>query len=65
VIGTAIGILMAVRGITEPEAFDLLRVVSQHTNRKLRDIAEDVVRLGPPRLPGDGRPGRCPPRSSE
>jgi len=46
VIGTAIGILMAVRGISEPEAFDVLRVASQHSNRKLRDIAEDVVRRG-------------------
>ena len=46
VIGTAIGILMAVRRISEAEAFDLLRVASQHSNRKLREIAEDVVRLG-------------------
>ena len=46
VIGTAIGILMAVRHISEAEAFDLLRVASQHSNRKLRDIAGDIVRLG-------------------
>ena len=46
VIGTAIGILMTVRRIPEGEAFDVLRVASQHTNRKLRDSAEDIVRLG-------------------
>jgi GAF domain-containing protein len=45
-IGTAIGLLMGTRRISEAEAFDLLRVVSQHTNRKLRDIAADVVRDG-------------------
>jgi GAF domain-containing protein len=43
-IGTAIGLLMGTRRISEAEAFDLLRVVSQHTNRKLRDVAVEVVR---------------------
>jgi hypothetical protein len=46
VIGTAIGILMALRKVSEAEAFDILRRASQHTNRKLRDIAEEVVRMG-------------------
>ena len=45
-IGTAIGLLMGTRRISEAEAFDLLRVVSQHTNRKLRDVAVEVVRHG-------------------
>lgn len=45
-IGAAIGILMSTRKITEDEAFDLLRVASQHLNRKLRDIADDVTQIG-------------------
>lgn len=45
-IGTAIGILMASRRIDEQAAFDLLRRRSQDTNRKLADIAEDVVYTG-------------------
>jgi GAF domain-containing protein len=43
IIGTAIGLLMGTRRISEAEAFDLLRVSSQHTNRTLRDIAADIV----------------------
>jgi GAF domain-containing protein len=49
-IGMAIGILMATHGIGDGEAFDLLRVASQRSNRRLRDIADEVVRtraLGP------------------
>lgn len=45
-IGTAIGILMAIRKITQDEAFALLKAASQGTNRKLRTIAEEVVRTG-------------------
>lgn len=45
-IGIAIGILMAHRQIADDEAFDLLRVTSQLSNRKLRDIAEAVIRTG-------------------
>ena len=45
-IGMAMGILMGVYKLSETEAFDLLVVVSQHRNRKLRDIAEDVVLTG-------------------
>jgi GAF domain-containing protein len=43
VIGTAIGLLMGTRGISEAEAFDLLRASSQHTNRTLRDVAAATV----------------------
>ena len=53
-IGMAIGILMAIRRIGQDEAFDLLRRVSQRTNRKLREIADEVVHTG--QLPG-GPPG--------
>jgi AmiR/NasT family two-component response regulator len=42
----AIGILMAIRRIGQDEAFDLLRRVSQRTNRKLREIADEVVHTG-------------------
>jgi AmiR/NasT family two-component response regulator len=43
VIGQAQGILMAQRAIAPDAAFDLLRVASQRTNRKLHDVAMDVV----------------------
>lgn len=45
-IGMAMGILMSAYKLSETEAFDLLVVVSQHHNRKLRDIADDVVFTG-------------------
>jgi hypothetical protein len=45
-IGAAIGILMASRRLTEQQAFDALRVASQRGNRKLRDVAEDVLLTG-------------------
>lgn len=45
-IGIAIGILMATRKLTEDDAFDLLRAASQNQNRKLREIADDVVLTG-------------------
>jgi hypothetical protein len=42
-IGTAIGILMANRGIGQAEAFAVLQAASQRSNRKLRDLATDLV----------------------
>lgn len=45
-IGAAIGILMATHKITDDAAFDLMRTASQRTNRKLRDIAEEVMQTG-------------------
>ncbi|MCW2495704.1 ANTAR domain-containing protein [Jatrophihabitans sp.] len=45
-IGTAIGILMAHRRITEDGAFELLREVSQRQHRKLRAVADDVILTG-------------------
>lgn len=50
VIGQAKGILMVTRRITADEAFDVLRVTSQHLNRKLVDVAEFVAATGA--LPG-------------
>jgi hypothetical protein len=43
IIGQAKGILMEREGCTADEAFDMLRRVSQKMNRKLRDVAGDVV----------------------
>jgi hypothetical protein len=45
-IGTAIGILMALRHLTDEQAFDVLRTESQNSQRKLREVAEDVIRTG-------------------
>jgi PAS domain-containing protein len=45
-IGTAIGIVMAHRRITDEAAFDLLRQASQRAHRKVRDIADEVVQTG-------------------
>ena len=49
-IAMAVGILMARRGLTEDEAFETLRERSQRENRKVRDIADEVVYTGD--LPG-------------
>jgi GAF domain-containing protein len=43
VIGQAKGILMVRQSCTADEAFDVLRRASQRANRKLRDIAQDLV----------------------
>jgi ANTAR domain-containing protein/GAF domain-containing protein len=45
-IGMAMGILMADHKITRDQAFDLLRMASQHTHRKLADIATQVTETG-------------------
>lgn len=45
-IGTAIGILMAREVLTSDQAFHRLRAVSQRQHRKLRDVAEEVARVG-------------------
>jgi hypothetical protein len=42
-IGQAKGILMEQNKLTAEQAFDLLRVTSQHHNTKVRDVAEHVV----------------------
>lgn len=43
VIGQAKGILMATGAITDEEAFEILVRASQRENRKLRDVAADLV----------------------
>ncbi len=42
-IGKAIGLLMAAHGLSDAEAFDVLRRASQSLNRKLHDIASEFV----------------------
>ena len=46
VIGQAQGILMERERISPGQAFDVLRRASQHLNRKLRDVAQDLVDTG-------------------
>lgn len=45
-IGAGIGVLMARYKVTQEQAFDLLRMASQNTHRKLADIAREVVETG-------------------
>lgn len=45
-IGVAVGVLMTTHKVTDEQAFDLLRIASQNTNRKLADVASDVVETG-------------------
>jgi GAF domain-containing protein len=56
VIDQAIGILMGQQRCTATVAFDLLRQASQHRNRKLRDVAADIITNitgEPPQRPAD------------
>jgi GAF domain-containing protein len=50
-IGMAMGVLMATHKLTETDAFTLLRIASQNSNRKLTDIADDVITTGTLELP--------------
>lgn len=42
-IGMAMGLVMGQLGVADDEAFDALRHISQNTNRKLRDVADEVI----------------------
>jgi ANTAR domain/GAF domain len=42
-IGVAIGILMGRHGITGDQAFDVLALASQHLQRKLADVAGEII----------------------
>lgn len=61
-IGVAMGILMASHAVTREQAFDLLRITSQNTNRKLVAIATDVADTGVFELPPAGIRSRPMPR---
>ena len=57
IIGQAIGILMTRYGLRDCDAFDVLRLASQASQLKVRDIADDVVREGDlPSALGPARP---------
>lgn len=45
-IGAAVGILMSEYRVDRDAAFELLRSASMHTNRKVRDLALDVIDRG-------------------
>ena len=45
-IGAALGILMCRHNLTERQAFDLMVKANQHSNRKLRLVADDVLYTG-------------------
>lgn len=56
-IGMAMGILMSRQLLTPDQAFEQLRNASQYLQRRVRDIAEEVMQTGtlpdmPPRRPG-------------
>jgi GAF domain-containing protein len=76
VIDQAKGVLIERYRLRPDEAFEMLAQASMHTNRKVRDIAEELVRTGslpvvaprrnnryPRPGPPSGRPGSDPPRS--
>jgi hypothetical protein len=51
-IGIAMGILMNQHHVTRDQAFNLLRITSQHTHRKVSDIATELADTGAlPELP--------------
>lgn len=50
-IGVAMGILMHQHRFTREEAFDVLRVASQDSNRKLADVAAEVADTGVLEIP--------------
>lgn len=43
IVGTAVGRLMGTRGLSEAEAYDVLRARSQESNRGLREVAAEVI----------------------
>jgi GAF domain-containing protein len=45
-IGVAMGILMATKLVIKQQAFDALRITSQHTHRKLHLVALEVIETG-------------------
>lgn len=50
-IGMAMGVVMTTYKVTRDQAFDLLRIASQNSNRRLADIATEVVDTGALSLP--------------
>ncbi|MEV4702859.1 GAF and ANTAR domain-containing protein [Actinoplanes sp. NPDC049316] len=52
-IGMALGVVMAHRRSTPEQAFDVLRRASQRSNRKVREVAAEIVETG--QVPGGHR----------
>jgi ANTAR domain len=50
-IATAVGIVMATHKLPAASGFELIRLMSMNSNRKLRDIAADIVLTGVVDLP--------------
>ncbi|MEU6532304.1 ANTAR domain-containing protein [Streptomyces sp. NPDC046928] len=56
IVDQAIGVVIAYGGVRPATAWDVLKEISQHTNTKLREVAELVVRWPHEgRLPEDVR----------
>ena len=55
-IGIAIGVLMGMHKLARAEAFNLLKIASQNTNRKLHRVAMDVIDTGTVDVTPHGRP---------
>ncbi|MER7901594.1 ANTAR domain-containing protein [Streptomyces sp. NPDC096046] len=54
VIDQAIGVIIALGGLRPQQGFDVLKEISQHTNIKLRTIADHVVDwVSSERMPDD------------
>jgi hypothetical protein len=68
-IGIAIGVLMAQHKVARGQAFDLLRIASQHTHRKLAEIAAQVAETGAlptiPRQRAQTKHGRVTPKAGD
>lgn len=56
VIGAAVGIMMQRDNLTMDAAFASLTEISQHQNRKLREVAENIVGQLQDHLPKEGQP---------
>ncbi len=48
-IGKAIGVIIEREGVTETEAFEILKTLSQHRNIKLRDVAARLAEEAQPK----------------
>jgi hypothetical protein len=42
-VGAAIGLIMGTRQVSDAAAFEILKAASQNSNRKLRDLAAELV----------------------
>jgi AmiR/NasT family two-component response regulator len=52
-IGMAVGVLMSTRKLTHEQAFDLMKIVSQNSNRRMSLVADEVVETGTLTMPNN------------